>query len=219
MLKNDKLPGVDNIPDEVLKRGGPGIIDAFTVVCQKIWTSGQWPKNWTQSLIIPHNTRLCQEYSTISLITHPCKVMLRVILNRLVNKAEQTLEEEQAGLRSHMSSAEQIYSTYGCRKKFLSQNFCFRQCPYSIFWKPVLQLGVLTVNSRYLMRPNLVGVVRVHGQSAALPKSILWLELLAFERSDGKPEDIVLTVHPTMLLTRRRLLSIFKVNRRRRTCF
>ena len=41
------------MPAEVLKHGGPGIIDALTVVCQKIWTSGQWPKNWTQSLIIP----------------------------------------------------------------------------------------------------------------------------------------------------------------------
>ena len=48
-----KLPGVDDIPAEILKHGGPGIIDALTVVCQKIWTSGQWPKDWTKSLIIP----------------------------------------------------------------------------------------------------------------------------------------------------------------------
>ena len=38
-----KSPGVDNIPADILKRGGPGIIDALTVVCPKIWTSEQWP--------------------------------------------------------------------------------------------------------------------------------------------------------------------------------
>ena len=38
-VKNDKSPGVDDIPAEVLRHGGPGIIDALTVVCQKIWTS------------------------------------------------------------------------------------------------------------------------------------------------------------------------------------
>ena len=31
MLKTDKSPGVDNLPAEVLKLEGPGIIDALTV--------------------------------------------------------------------------------------------------------------------------------------------------------------------------------------------
>ena len=43
MLKNNKSPRVDNIPAEALKHGGPGTIDALTIVSQK---------NWTQSLII-----------------------------------------------------------------------------------------------------------------------------------------------------------------------
>ena len=43
MSKNDKSPGVDNIPAEAIKHGGPSNIDALTIiVCQKIWTSGQW---------------------------------------------------------------------------------------------------------------------------------------------------------------------------------
>ena len=31
-----KSPDVDNIPAEILKHGRPGVIDALTVVCQKI---------------------------------------------------------------------------------------------------------------------------------------------------------------------------------------
>ena len=51
-LKDGKPPGADNIQQSFPKHGGPGIIDALTVVCQKLWTSGQWPKDWTKSLII-----------------------------------------------------------------------------------------------------------------------------------------------------------------------
>ena len=34
--ENDKSPGVDNIPAEILKHGGPGVISALSVVCQKV---------------------------------------------------------------------------------------------------------------------------------------------------------------------------------------
>ena len=92
MMKDGKSPGVDSISSEILKHGGAGIIDAFTVVCQTFWTTGQWPKDWTKSLITPlpkkGNKRLCQNHRTISLICHPSKVMQRVILNRLVDQAE-----------------------------------------------------------------------------------------------------------------------------------
>ena len=37
--------------------------------------------------------------------------MLRVILNRLVNQAEQILEEEHAGFRSQRSSTQQIFNS------------------------------------------------------------------------------------------------------------
>ena len=40
MLKDGRSPGLDNIPPEIQKHGGHGIIDALTVVCHKIWTSG-----------------------------------------------------------------------------------------------------------------------------------------------------------------------------------
>ena len=36
MLKDGKSPDVDNIPADILKHGGLGIIDALTVMCQKI---------------------------------------------------------------------------------------------------------------------------------------------------------------------------------------
>ena len=42
------------------------------------------------------NLQQCQNYRTISLISHPSKVMLKIILNRLKPQAEKITAEEQA---------------------------------------------------------------------------------------------------------------------------
>ena len=76
--------------------------------------SKRWPKERTQSLVIPlpkkGNLRKCQNYRTISLISHASKIMLRIILNRLKSKAEELLSEEQAGFRAGRSTVEQIFN-------------------------------------------------------------------------------------------------------------
>ena len=86
-LKNGKSAGVDNIPAELVQAGGETMIDVLTEICNRIWRTGEWPTLWTQSLIIAlpkkGNLQLCQNYRTISLISHSSKVMLQVILNRL----------------------------------------------------------------------------------------------------------------------------------------
>ncbi|MEW8546335.1 MAG: reverse transcriptase domain-containing protein, partial [Candidatus Thiodiazotropha sp.] len=56
------------------------------------------------------NLQLCQNYRTISLISHPSKVMLKVILNRLKPQAEEIIAEEQAGFRARRSTTEQIFN-------------------------------------------------------------------------------------------------------------
>ena len=47
---------------------------------------------------------------TISLISHPSKVLLKIILKRLQTKAEEILAEEQAGFRAGRSTHEQIFN-------------------------------------------------------------------------------------------------------------
>ena len=48
----------------------------------------------------------CQNYRIISLISHPSKVMLKIILNRLKPQAEKIIIEEQAGFRARRSTTE-----------------------------------------------------------------------------------------------------------------
>ena len=90
------------------------MIDVLTEICHRIWRTGEWPTPWTQSLIITlpkkSNLQLCQNYRTISLISHSSKVMLKVILNRLKPQAEEIIAEKQAGFRARISSTEQIFN-------------------------------------------------------------------------------------------------------------
>ncbi|PIK45030.1 hypothetical protein BSL78_18122 [Apostichopus japonicus] len=122
-LKPGKSPGVDNIPAELLKSGGKELTKALTALCQKIWEEKEWPNEWMKSLVIPlpkkGNLRRCQNYRTISLISHPSKIMLRVILNRLNSKAEDLLSEEQAGFRAGRSNTEQIFNCRVLTEKHL----------------------------------------------------------------------------------------------------
>ena len=96
-LKMGKLAGVDNIPAELVQAGGEAIIDILTTICNKIWKTGELPTTWTQSLVITlpkkGNLQLCQNYRTIILISHPSKVMLKIILNRLQPQAEEILQK------------------------------------------------------------------------------------------------------------------------------
>ena len=96
-LKKGKSAGTDNIPGELIQAGGVAMITILTILCNKIWNTGIWPTLWTQSLIITlpkkGNLQLCQNYRTISLISHISKVMLKVILNRLKPVAENIITE------------------------------------------------------------------------------------------------------------------------------
>ena len=90
------------------------MISVLLIICNKIWQTGEWPTQWTQSLVITlpkkGNLQLCQNYRTISLISHPSKVMLKILLNRLKPEAEKIIAEEQAGFRPGRSTTEQIFN-------------------------------------------------------------------------------------------------------------
>ena len=65
------------------------------------------------------NLQQCQNYRTISLISHPGKVMLKIILNRLKPQAEKIIAEEQACFGAGRSTTEQISNLRILCKKYL----------------------------------------------------------------------------------------------------
>ena len=132
-LKKRKSTGNDNIPGELVQAGGEKVIEILTLICNRIWTTGIWPKAWTQSLIITipkkGNLKLCNNYRTISLISHPSKVLLNVILSRLRPQAENIIAEEQAGFRVGRSTSEQIFNLRMlCEKYTHHQQYLYHIC-------------------------------------------------------------------------------------------
>ena len=115
-MSNGKSPGQDNIPGELLKEGGEQIVDYYTTLCNKVMDTGRWPTQWTTSLVVPlpkkGDLSQCKNHRTISLISHPSKILLRVLLNRLRPQVEQILSEEQAGFRRGRSTTEQIFNLH-----------------------------------------------------------------------------------------------------------
>ena len=125
-MKKGKSAGVDNIPGELVQAGGEDVITALTTICNKIWQTGEWPTLWIQSLVIilpkKGNLQQYQNYRTISLNSHPRKVMLKIILNRLKPQAEKIIAEEQAGFRAGRSTTEQIFNLRILREKYLQHH-------------------------------------------------------------------------------------------------
>jgi hypothetical protein len=46
----NKAVGVDNIAAELLKNGGPNLVDALHAVIQQAWTSETPPRSWTEGV-------------------------------------------------------------------------------------------------------------------------------------------------------------------------
>ena len=156
-LKKGKSAGVDNIPAELVQAGGETMIDVLTEICNRIWRTGEWPTPWTQWLIITlpkkGNLQLCQNYRTISLISHSSKVMLKVILNRLKSQAE-----EQAGFRAGRSTTEQIFNLRILCEKYLQhqQNLYHVFIDFKKAFDRVWHAALLATMQKYNISANLV---------------------------------------------------------------
>ena len=118
---------------QLVQAGGEDVITALTTIYNKVWQTGEWPTPWTQSLVItlPKNGNLqqCQNYRATSLISHPSKVTLKIMLNRLKPQAEKTIAEEETGFRAGRSTTEQIFNLRILCEKYLQH----QQDPYHVF--------------------------------------------------------------------------------------
>ena len=125
-LKKGKSPGADNIPAELIANAGDTSCKLLWKICNEVWEKGIWPRAWTESLIITipkkGNLKKCNNYRTISLISHPSKVLLQIILSRLKAQAESLLAEEQAGFRAGRSTTEQILNLHIITEKYIAHN-------------------------------------------------------------------------------------------------
>ena len=71
----------DGIPVELFQILKDDAVKVLHSICQQIWKTQQWPKDWKKSIFIPipkkGNAKECSNYPTIALISHASKVMLK----------------------------------------------------------------------------------------------------------------------------------------------
>ncbi|PZC84096.1 hypothetical protein B5X24_HaOG205818 [Helicoverpa armigera] len=110
-LKNNAV-GTDQIPANLLKSLGSVGTKLLHNICLKVWRTGQWPKDWVESIVIPlhkkGSTRQCSNYRTLSIISHASKIMLRIISDRLSSYLDRQIPAEQSGFVAGRGTREQI---------------------------------------------------------------------------------------------------------------
>ena len=79
-ITTNKANGGDGIPVELFQTLKDDAVKVLHSICQQIWKTQQWPRDWERSVFIPipkkGNAKECSNYRTIVLISHASKVML-----------------------------------------------------------------------------------------------------------------------------------------------
>ena len=108
----NKAGGGDGIPVELFQILKDNAVKVLHSICQKIWKIQQWPQDWTRSLFIPipkkGNAKECSNYSTVALISHVSKVMLKILQARLQQYMNHEIPDVQAGFRKGRETRDQI---------------------------------------------------------------------------------------------------------------
>ena len=107
-----KASGGDGIPVELFQILKDDAVKVLHSICQQIWKTQQWPRDWKRSVFIPipkkGNAKECSNYHTIALIWHASKVMLKILQARLQQYMNCELPDVQAGFRKGRGTRDQI---------------------------------------------------------------------------------------------------------------
>ena len=83
----NKVTGGDRIPVELFQILKDDAVEVLSSICQQIWKTHQWPKDWKRSVFIPipkkGNAKDCSNYCAVAVISHASKVMLKILQPRL----------------------------------------------------------------------------------------------------------------------------------------
>ena len=111
------------------------------------------------------NLRCCKKYITVSLISHPSKIMLRIIPNQLKGKAE-----EQAGFQPKRSTTEQTFNIRLLIEKHVDhhQDLYHNFIDFKKAFDHVWHKGFWRVMRRYNIDERLVTLLEsLHGPSTS----------------------------------------------------
>ena len=86
-ITTNKASGGDGIPVELFQILKDDAVKVLHSICQQIWKTQQWPRDWKRSVFISipkkGKAKKCSNYHTTPLISHTSKLMLKILQARL----------------------------------------------------------------------------------------------------------------------------------------
>ena len=129
---------------------------ALHKVIEQVWQTGKWPADWTQSTFVPiykkGDPTVCANYRTISLISHASKVLLKIIQDRMREKMEFEVAEEQSGFRQGRGTQNYLFNLRILTERarthkqplflcFIDFEKAFDTVSHKKLWKAMLDMG------------------------------------------------------------------------------
>ena len=127
-MKSGKAAGVDRIPPELWKSGGPALYNKLYELLVYCWERGKLPRDLCDAVICTLYKNKgeksdCSNYQGIALLSIAGKIFARVLLNRLVPMiAEDHLPETQCGFRANRATTDMIFVLRQLQEKCREQN-------------------------------------------------------------------------------------------------
>ena len=86
-ITTNKASGGDGIPVELFQILKDDALKVLQSICQQVWKTQLWPKDWKRSVFIPNpkkgDAKECSNYYTIAHISHASNLMLKIFYLRL----------------------------------------------------------------------------------------------------------------------------------------
>lgn len=113
-MKSGKAAGPDAVQIEIIKLINEDHMDILVTLLNDIYETGNIPSDWLVStfITIPKKgrTKKCEDYRTISLMSHVLKLFLKIIHERLYRKLEENIGDTQFGFRSGFGTREALFT-------------------------------------------------------------------------------------------------------------
>lgn len=185
-LKNNKSPGMDNIPAELLKQGGYLCTRALHQHITKVWADENIPQQWRDAKIVTiyknkGDKTICGNHRGISLLAVAGKVLAKVLLQRLLNNiTESLLPESQCGFRKNRSTVDMVFTARQLQEKcreqhqdlfmaFVDLSKAFDTVQRDLLWDILLRFGCPSkfVNILRQFHDGMNARVTIGGQESA----------------------------------------------------
>ena len=161
-MHNWKAPGPDSLLVEVLKIDEPAEpvgLERFHAILVEVWNGGEVPQQWKDATIKglykKSDRSNCNNYRGVSLLSHPGKVLLKIVANRLSHCCEAVgiLLDEQCCFRPERSTVDMLFVVHRleelARQRRIPLYTCFvdLQKAYDsvdreLLWKVLARAGV-----------------------------------------------------------------------------